>query len=179
MQTLLIIDMQNAWIDEHPRFDLKAITQRINLLSETFRQSDSPVIFIRHQDDKVRTDSKEWEVHQDLIQTDGDHYINKTACDAFADTNLKTLLEKLGSTSVVICGLATEFCVDTTVRASLSQGYDVIALADAHTTANRLHLSAEAIIQHHNWVWTAIAAPEHRKIQVINTHDYLKTLCSK
>ncbi|MBC3872045.1 isochorismatase family protein [Undibacterium flavidum] len=176
MQTLLIIDMQNAWLDEHPRFDIEAIKQRINLTSKQFRQSGWPVIFVQHEDENVRVGSKEWDIHQDLIRVDGDHYIHKTACDAFANTNLKVLLRELGSSSLTLCGLATEFCVDTTIRASLSQGYDVIALSDAHTTANRPHLTAETIIQHHNWMWTNIAAPQHRKIQVISTHDYLKNI---
>ncbi|MFZ6817263.1 isochorismatase family protein [Undibacterium sp. Ji22W] len=175
MQTLLIIDMQNAWIDEHPRFDLTAITQRINQLSEKFRQSNLPVIFVQHQDADVRPGTKPWEIYQGLHQESSDHSINKTACDAFADTDLKPLLERLGSTALVVCGLATEFCVDTSLRAALSHGYDAIALSDAHTTADRPHMKAEDIVQHHNWVWAHLAAPHNRQIQVINTHDYLNT----
>lgn len=168
--------MQNAWIDEHPRFDLAAITQRINTATEKFRTSRLPIIFVRHQDSIVTPGSEAWKVYHDLTQADTDYFINKTACDAFADTDLANLLKKMGSTRLVICGLATEFCVDTTIRAGLSQGYDVVALEDAHTTADRPHLDAKTIIQHHNWMWTNIAAPLGRVVQVTKTLDYLEAI---
>ena len=50
-------------------------------------------------------------------------------------------------------GSATDFCVDTTVRAAASRDYEVALIADGHTTRDRPHLEAAAIIQHHNWMW--------------------------
>ena len=176
MQTLLIIDMQNAWIDEHPRFQIGAITQKINQLSEQFRQLSLPVVFIQHQDSVVVPNSMPWQIHRDFVQANTDHYSNKTACDSFADTNLKSLLEKLGSNSLTICGLATEFCVNTTLSASLSHGFDVTVIADAHTTADRPHLTAEAIINHHNWVWSNMAVPKTQQLKVLECYAYLEEL---
>lgn len=176
MHTLLIIDMQNAWIDEHPRFNLRTVIEKINQLSDHFRRASLPVIFIQHHDNLVHINSDGWGIHQDLHQQSNDYFINKTACDAFAATTLEDRLHQLGSSSLIICGLATEFCVDTTLRASLSKGFDVIAVADAHTTADRPHAKAEAIIQHHNWIWTHIAAPQKRTIQVLDTNDCLKRI---
>lgn len=176
MQTLLIIDMQNAWIDEHPRFQIGAVTQKINQLSERFRQLSLPVIFIQHQDTVVVPNTEPWQIHADFNQAETDYFSNKTACDSFASTNLKDLLYKLGSSSLTICGLATEFCVNSTMYASLSQGFDVTVIADAHTTADRPHLSAEAIINHHNWVWTNMAVPKTQQLRVLNCDTYLNEL---
>jgi nicotinamidase-related amidase len=176
MRTLLIIDMQNAWIDEHPRFQIGAVTQKINRLSERFRQLSLPVIFIQHQDGLVLPKAEPWQIHADLIQAETDHYSDKDACDSFADTNLKNLLDKLGSSSLTICGLATEFCVNTTVLASLSQGFNVTAISDAHTTADRPHLAAEAIIDHHNWVWTNMSVQKTRQLRVLDCKAYLEEL---
>lgn len=166
MQTLLVIDMQNAWINEHPRHDLQAVIARINQVAAQCRQRGQAVIFIRHSNESASIGSPEFQVHGDLVIESKDIFIDKTACDSFSDTHLLAQLQELKTTSVIICGLATEFCVDTTLHASLFQGFDVIALADAHTTGNRGHLDALSIITHHNWVWANLAVPSGRKMTV-------------
>lgn len=59
------------------------------------------------------------------------------------------------------------------MRAALSLGFDVIALSDAHTTGDRPHLSAERIIEHHNWVWANLAAPQGSKLTVQTVQDMI------
>lgn len=70
-------------------------------------------------------------------------------------------MEQLGIGRLVICGLQTEFCIDATVRAALSHGYDVTLAADAHTTGDAAIL-AEAAIRHHNYALANLAHPDHR-----------------
>lgn len=96
---------------------------------------------------------------------EGDGKLNKTACDAFADTDLLEQLVASGTDTVIICGMATEFCVDSTAP---SQGFNVVVLSDAHTTADRPHMTA-AVIEHHNWVWADIAVPKGRTLTVQTT----------
>lgn len=166
MNTLLVIDMQNGWIAEHPRFDIEAVLARIEQTAAHFRANGQKVIFVRHQDNETAVNTPAWQIHPSLSIDASDSFVDKTACDSFSGTDLLTQLQKLGTTTVTICGLATEFCVDTTVRAALSNGLNVIVLADAHTTANRAHLTAQAIIEHHNWVWQNLAAPAGCAISV-------------
>ncbi len=52
-----------------------------------------------------------------------------------------------------MCGMQTDFCVDTTVRQALSRDYEVVLLADARSTVDNDVLSARQIIEHHNWVF--------------------------
>ncbi|MCP4694589.1 MAG: isochorismatase family protein, partial [Desulfobacterales bacterium] len=58
-----------------------------------------------------------------------------------------------------VTGCATDFCVDTTVRSAASKDYEMVVVSDAHTTGDRPHLGAEAIIEHHNWVWENFIPP--------------------
>ena len=85
--------------------------------------------------------------------------IAKTACDSFLGTTLGAELRHRGIDALVVCGAATEFCVDTTIRRAASESYRVVVAADAHTTKDRPVLTAVQIIAHHNWVWAELSAP--------------------
>jgi hypothetical protein len=54
---------------------------------------------------------------------------------------------------------ATDYCVDTTVRAALAKNYPATVPSDGHTTADRPHLSAVQIIVHHNAIWSDFLSP--------------------
>ncbi|MNF54025.1 hypothetical protein D3C84_354360 [compost metagenome] len=47
-------------------------------------------------------------------------------------------------------------------------------LQDGHTTADRPHLSAEQIIEHHNWMWQHLDLPEGRSITLLTTDQLLE-----
>ncbi|GED17508.1 hypothetical protein AMI01nite_54990 [Aneurinibacillus migulanus] len=49
-----------------------------------------------------------------------------------------------------MCGVQTEYCVDTTVKSAYSHGYKVKLVRDCHSTYNSDVLTAEQIINHHN-----------------------------
>lgn len=169
MNTLLVIDMQNAWFDEAPRFDKQGVVERINHAAACVRRDGGRVVFVRHCDGDAAPGSRAWQVLSELAVEAADRHVDKTACDSFADTDL--LQQLAGTGTLYICGLATEFCVDTTLRAALSRGFDVVALSDAHTTGDRPHLSARHVIEHHNWIWTHLAVPTGRRLVVQTVHQ--------
>ena len=176
MNTLLVIDMQNAWLNETPRHDAPAIIERINRACSSIRATNGKVVFIRNCSEDCPAGTQGWEIIPELSVMPEDVIFEKYACDSFADTFLLTHLQEIGCKTLYMCGLATEFCVDTTLRGALSRGFNVIALKDAHTTGNRPHLSAQQIIEHHNWVWSNMAAPFGRTLRVCNTEQALTDL---
>lgn len=175
MNALLVIDMQISWF-ETPRHDKDGVITRVNQLIDAMRQSGGSVVFIRHADADAMPDSPGFQIEPSLHYQPDDIIFDKTACDSFADTALLPWLQQLGMQNLYLCGLATEFCVDTTLRAALSRGFNVVALSDAHTTANRPHLKAIQIIEHHNWVWANMTAPMGRSLRVCNTAQALLDL---
>jgi nicotinamidase-related amidase len=60
----------------------------------------------------------------------------------FRDTELLRELNQRGIKQLVIAGMKTEFCVDTTCRAAPELGFRTILISDAHTTMDNAHLSA-------------------------------------
>ena len=76
--------------------------------------------------------------------------MRKTTPDSFLRTDLQALLSARGVSELIVCGMHTEFCVDTTTRSAAAHGYAVILAADAHTTHDKAHASAAQIRVHHN-----------------------------
>lgn len=173
MHTLLVIDMQNAWLANPltPRFDTVAMIDRINHAADAIRAEGGKVIFVHHADEDTPHGSPAWNLLPSLHAATDDARVHKVACDAFAGTDLARQLAGTAGDTLYICGFATEFCVDTTVRASASRGHDIVVLSDAHTTSNRPHLDAKSIIAHHSWVWSNMAVPANSKLAVKTTSE--------
>lgn len=104
--------------------------------------------------------SPRWQLHRRSAPEGHDSRVRKTACDSFLDTELGFLLAEQPVDRLLVCGCATDFCVDTTLRSAAARGFEVVAVTDAHTTADRPHLSAEQIIEHHHWMWRHLSLPK-------------------
>lgn len=83
---------------------------------------------------------------------DGEVVVEKYHPDAFQGSPLAELLRARGARAVAMCGFATDYCVDTTVRSGYAHGFDVTLAADAHTTTANAVLSAADTVAHHNCV---------------------------
>ena len=137
------------------------------------------VVFIQHEDNsvlKIGTDG--WEILSTLERMNTDLLVHKQACDSFYETDLSDLLEKHGVQQIIVVGCATDFCVDTTIRAAASRNYEVVVAADAHTTKDRRHLDAETIIKHHNWMWENLILPRS-EVKVLPANSVLRWLQSE
>ena len=110
----------------------------------------------------------------ELAPAAGEVVVHKTSPDSFLDTDLDTVLTARGVTEVVVTGFATEICVDTTARQALSHRYDVLLVADGHTTsagpdAGEL-APPDRSIAHHNEIYHHLAFPG-RTIRVLPASD--------
>jgi len=179
MTALLIIDMQvGLFIAETPRHDAGGVVQRINALAAATRRSRGAVIFIQHDGpagDPFEPGSAGWQLLASLDRRPEDTVVHKRACDAFYETQLAEVLARHGARELVVTGCATDFCVDTTVRAAASRDYEVTVVADGHTTADRPHVDAVSLIRHHNWLWQNLIHPK-RPVRVVPAEDILKRL---
>lgn len=158
---LLIIDMQEAFFRTFPRPGAADRTvARINAAISRARDDEVPVIFIQHETvvGIPAHGSAEWALVQELDVKAVDHRIRKTTPDSFLRTGLDTLLQTLGVSRLIVCGYATEFCVDTTVRRAAGLGYGVTLVEDAHTTHDKAHAGADQIRVHHNATLSAITS---------------------
>lgn len=170
MAVLLIIDMQAGLFSEDtPRYDAEGVMDHINQVAGAVRSSGGSVVFIQHDGQEggiLAPHTPGWELLASINREPGDLLIRKEACDAFYETDLEGILNEINPEPLIITGCATDLCVDTTVRAAASRDYQVLAVEDGHTTADRPHLKAEEIIRHHNWVWRGLILP-HSRVKVL------------
>jgi nicotinamidase-related amidase len=150
---LLVIDAQRGLFDKHPRPDeADVVIDRINALAARARAAGVPVVFVQHESKsgELSYGSESWKLERRLRFQPGDTTLRKTTPDSFLRTDLSALLAQWETTQLFICGYASEFCVDTTVRRAAALGFSVVIAADAHTTHDKIHASAATIRAHHN-----------------------------
>ncbi len=140
-QALLIIDVQNDYFPGgrcELREPLRALANVERVLG-TFREKDLPVIHVQHINTREGATfflpgTEGAEVHKNLAPAPGEYLVVKHAPNAFFRTNLAEILKENGITDLVVCGMMSHMCVDTTVRACFDFGLGVTLLADACTT---------------------------------------------
>lgn len=178
MVVLLVIDMQVGLFRTVSRYDEEGVVRRINALSSAVREAGGTVVFIQHDGDQgelLEPGSGDWEIMPELVREPDEIVVRKRACDAFYETDLQNILEQLDARPLIITGCATDFCVDTTVRAAANRDFEVIVAEDGHTTADRPHLDAVSIMKHHNWMWANLILP-YSQVKVLPTQDILDQL---
>jgi ureidoacrylate peracid hydrolase len=175
-RALLVVDMQNGFCHPDGSFSrlgmglegAQAAVHQAAIAVTQARRAGIPVIFTRHLYRPGRPDEGQalirtspalagvaglaqgsWDaaVADELGCGPDDLIVDKVRFDAFQWTSLEPLLRGLGSTELVICGVITNICVETTVRSAFMRDYPVTLLADCcAANTRRLHeLSIEVL----------------------------------
>ena len=161
-KALLIIDVQMAMFtgETHVYRDVEVLNN-ITAMLDKARASGMPAIFVQHTVPgyaRFEKGSPTWEINPGIKPLANEDVIEKSYCDSFMDTKLESVLKGKGITELIIAGMQTEYCVDTSVRRAFSMGYRNILVSDAHTTYDNEALKADQIIRHHNSVWNGCFA---------------------
>jgi nicotinamidase-related amidase len=178
---IVVIDVQVGVFETDPGpFDKEGVLARINEVIAAAHAASASVIFLQHDGD-VRGKwllplTGDWELHPSLYIEGDDRVIRKTACDGFYRSALDDHLRGKAIETLVIAGYATDFCVDTTIRSAASREYNVIVVADAHTTKDRPVLEAAQIVKHHQWVWSNLICP--KGVSLLSAADTVRSLAA-
>lgn len=151
---LLIIDMQIGNFSEpDPVYKGDELLAKVKSLIAKGRSAQMPIVYVQNNGGSGDPDeygTPGWQIHPSIAPVEGDVVIQKKTPDAFHETNLQRELKSKGIRELVVAGLQTEYCVDTTCRRAFSLGYAVILVKDAHSTWDSQLFTAEQIIKHHN-----------------------------
>jgi nicotinamidase-related amidase len=157
---LIVIDMQRFFVKEGcPTFLSagKAITGNLTRLVEKFRRAGRPVIFTRHVHKSPEMDggilawwwgdmcmegSEDSAVCDELRPQEAEKVILKRRYSAFFNTELDTVLRCLEIRDLVITGVMTNICCESTARDAYFRDYRIHFLADGTATADEdLHIA--------------------------------------
>ncbi|RKZ34964.1 hypothetical protein DRQ33_01000 [bacterium] len=158
---LLVIDMQNFFLDPNsPTFTCGGlvIIPNVERLIQSFRKANRPVIFTRHihHPDKIDVGIMGWwwegmcvegtpesEIHHKIAPLPNEKQILKHRYSAFYNTDLETILRCMNIEDIVISGIMTNMCCESTARDAFYRDYRVFFLADATGSINeKMHLAS-------------------------------------
>ena len=134
-EALLLIDIQNVYFTPGPLLlhKPKEAAKNAARLLEKFRKEHKPVIHIQHN-------FKAFSGIYGLVKPiDGEKVIQKEKPSSFLGTDLLEYLQENEITHLVVAGMMTHMCVDTTVRACQDHGFEVTVIDDACATMALKH----------------------------------------
>jgi nicotinamidase-related amidase len=148
---LLIIDMQEYFSKSSSHAyiaNTQIIIPGINKLIKAYSKKDLPIIVTRHLNspqnakllakwwaDLIMEENPLSEITEELDISKG-IIIKKSQYDAFYETDLEDILRKKDVTKVVICGVMTNLCCETTARSAFVRGFEVFFTIDGTATQN-------------------------------------------
>lgn len=156
---LLLIDFQLVFLEWERRGmrrnNPQAVENAARLLA-TFRKQALPIIHIRHESTEqaslFKRGTEAFQPMPDMREGPGETVLIKQVNSAFIGTDLEQILRDGGHEKLIICGITTNHCVETTTRMAGNLGFDATLVEDACYTFDRIGFdgapqSAEAIHQ--------------------------------
>jgi nicotinamidase-related amidase len=149
-KALIVIDVQESF-RQQPVWPLTAnpdIVDKVNRLVDHARAEGDLVVWVLHSEagsgglfDPARGYVR---LIDGLSPREGEPMITKTAHNAFTTTNLAQILTERGIRELIVSGIRTEQCCETTARVASDLGYAVTFAVDATTTNPIAHRDAPA-----------------------------------
>jgi nicotinamidase-related amidase len=135
---LLVIDVQQSFFagDRWPLRGNPHFEKNVTALVELYRQSNLPIFFIMHTDPDpgFRTNDPQFKLMDFLKPRANEPLMIKNTRNAFTSTTLQADLIHRSVRKVVITGIQTEQCCETTARVAADLGYAVDFVTEATQT---------------------------------------------
>lgn len=153
----LIVDMQNGAFNnpQFPIFNSDEIIENVRELKTRFANANKHVFYCMNTTPAIPEGSNDWMAVSGLSPSDEDIVVLKTTPNAFEGSDLVKELNNYEIGEVIICGVATELCINSTFNGANGRGYKIIMMADGHSTLDN---GAEQIINRYNSLWKSKGA---------------------
>jgi len=157
---LIVIDMQGLFLDKtsHSYLPLsESIIDNVRALVQAYRERSLPIIFTRHATkrsesagamgrwwgDVVRDGDEAGEIDPRFAPKKGEKVIRKTRYSAFIGTDLEKHLRAHSVSSIVITGVMTHLCCESTAREAFMRDFDAFLVVDGTASKTEdLHVSS-------------------------------------
>ncbi len=170
-KALLVIDVQNDLVAEHPYREEVMINSLFNLVSAC-RSKDIEVIYVQHDGDEeeLTPGSDGWQIYDAIKPASFEKVFHKNYNSAFKNTGLKDYLESKGINTLIIGGMQTEYCIDTSCKVAFEYGYDLIIAEDAVSTFDRADMTGQELCRFYLYgIWNNRFGTVKDSEEIINT----------
>lgn len=135
---LIVVDVQDSF-KLGARWDQRSnveFERNVAALIAAYRDAALPIFFILHTDSDrgFRRDDPEFRLMSFIDRREGDPLLVKTTRNSFTSTDLQKQLDSRSVQRLVITGISTEQCCETTTRVAADLGYDVDFVTEATLT---------------------------------------------
>lgn len=138
---LVIVDIQNDYFPggKNELAGPVAAAANARRLLDAFRENELPIFHVRHE--SIRPGATFFlpgtpgaQIYDLVKPREGENVVTKHFPNSFRDTDLLPMLRKLEVGRMVVCGMMTHMCIDTTVRAAYDHSFEVLLAYDACAT---------------------------------------------
>ncbi len=148
---LLVIDMQDYFLERSsPAYfkNAELILDNINNLIDFARRNNIKIIYTLQENkknDNMSSMERWWKylprdikhrLHKGIQLSESPDIVVKETYSAFVNTNLEESLKIAGIKNIIICGIKTNLCCETTARDAFLRNFNVVIVADATITNN-------------------------------------------
>lgn len=158
---LLVVDVQQALIDASPVREDEFLIN-LKMLIDAAHAGGTEVVYVRHDsgpDDVLEAGTDGWQLHRSLKPRTNEHVFDKKVNSAFNKTGLHEYLQGNNVNRIVLCGMQTEYCIDTTCKVAFELGYDVIIPSGGTTTFTNPFLTGDKLINfYERMIWNEALA---------------------
>ncbi len=149
-RALIVIDVQESFRQRESwqAINNPQVAQQVSRLVDATRAAGDLVVWVLHSEPgsggPFDPASGHVRLMEGLAPVAGEPTVTKTSHNAFTTTNLQQTLVGHGVETVMICGIRTEQCCETTARVASDLGYQVVFVTDATATNPIEHWQAPA-----------------------------------
>ena len=149
---LVVVDVQEAAVSRGP-YRGDAVIENIRTLMEACRDAGVEVVHVQHDGKPGEAEepgTPGWQIHAAVRPQAGERVIRKQTNSAFKGTDLREYLEGRGVQTLILVGIQTEYCLDTSLRVAFEYGFDVVVPELTNTTYDNGDITAEQIYEMYN-----------------------------
>lgn len=149
---LLCIDIQKG-ITGDRLYDFDTFRTNTLALIAAARESGVEIIHFQHDDGPgtgFSVGDDDFEYAPGFAPADGERHYIKTINSCFGNKEFAAYLEGTGEDTLMIVGLQTNFCIDTTVRSAFERGYRVIIPDGTNSTFDNAYMAKQTTYRYYN-----------------------------
>ena len=147
----IIIDVQNILVETG--FQTEKLLEKITYLQNQARSKNIEIIYVQHIETPEAQTSEDWQLSSLLNRQENEKVFQKRYNSMFKETGLKEYLDQQGIEQLVLCGMQTEYCVDTSVKVAFEYGYQLVIPEGAVTTFDGDDIPAETLNEFYENIW--------------------------